>query len=163
MDTIVKKRGYLRANAASALIVLLIVAWSGKARCEDEGIEELTYILLLGDFPVLAIGIGASIANIASVTEGSKGHLGWRITGYLSGAANLGAGIAWLAVEEGSDEYLLAISIVHIIIGSLDLGLTIWSSMLPEQGGSEIKVRPVLLKDCTGRMTIGVGMSLLSW
>ena len=150
-------------KTVSVLVVLLFIAWPENARCEDEGIEEMNYILLLGDFPVLAVGIGASIANIASITKGSKGHLGWQITGYLSGAANIGAGIAWLSLHEGREEHLLIVSIAHIIIGSLDIGLTIWSSMLPEEEGIEIKIGPVLQRDCTGRMTMGVGISLLSW
>ncbi len=145
--------------------LVLIVVLPNRAVCGDWKQEDtgmLAFVAL--EVGLFSVGMGSAVANGLAVHRNESNSLAWTITGYTAAAGNIGWGISILALWGTTQKERLALAVGHICLGVLDLGLTIWSSALPEkEGGTEVKLSVLLIPDSEGQPAFGVGLNVVSW
>ncbi|MBN2497660.1 MAG: hypothetical protein JXR96_23910 [Deltaproteobacteria bacterium] len=155
-----------KTKVFSSVLLFTALCGQGSGICnggEDRELDKITYTLLFADLPVITVGLGAAISGISSIHNGTPNNTGWLVTGYVSSALNIGAGVTWLAIDKGDNGYLLGISIAHLLMGLLDLGITIWSSELTGSDSLDVRISPIMIEDCDRNVAAGFGVEVIGW
>jgi hypothetical protein len=159
-------------SLAAVLIAACLLAWAPASHADsnadlDFGPESAGYMALgVAD---LALGIAGgvfAIGNWASAVRGETSPQAWQIGGYLTGSLNLAAGVAWLVVGLADADHpkeLFLVAGAHALIGALDLGLTIYSSKVPDDPLREVRLEPLVMSDLQGKPVCGAGLRMLNW
>lgn len=148
-------------------VALPTQAWAEGEEPGSTGPEFAGYFLL--GAADLALGIAGGVYAIGSWSHTARGQAperSWLVGGYLTGGLNLAAGIGWLViglVDEDRPRELFFVAGTHVLIGALDIGLTLWSAVLPDTPLREVRIEPLLISDAAGRPAAGAGLRLVNW
>jgi len=137
--------------------------------------EESTGMIDLGEaiggllsFTFIGVpGVVFTGGALTYVIKGSKNSSGWKYGGLVTGGLNLVVGTLWMvtAINENDDVKLAYFAIPHLVIGVLDLSLTIWASNLPEktETSTQLAISPTVFADSAGQPAPGVALTLMGW
>jgi hypothetical protein len=148
----VKTRTWIAAAAVAASWLPSSDAEAG----ENYGGPELTYVL---DVPAVLLSLPPVIANAIYIGGGTRSPVGWRILGYVAGAACIAAGAltVWAFTGASNNQGTgFAVGGGTIAIGAVDVGLSIWGGALPPA-----VVTPAVMTDVKGRPAVGAGLRIL--
>jgi len=151
------------ARTVAALCLAALLGASGAARASEgdwSGLVAAVYLLVGGSVVVSLGGAVVGVQQARYVNKGEQAPLGWRISGAVFAALNLGAGGLWLAAT-GGEGIGLGMGFLHLAVGAFDLTLTIWSSKNPE--GPRLSLAPTMLLDARDRPSPGAALQLASW
>ena len=147
----------------AVLTVCSLFLAPSKSKADDTPVVHPYVIALYGEFVIIPVGIISGIGNLYYVTQGEQAPTGWEAAGIASGVVNIFVGVFWLASDFEKDSFPFGIGITNIVLGTLDIGFTIWASLQPEKKEQKLTLAPMIMPDARGRPAFGVGLRLVDW
>jgi hypothetical protein len=129
--------------------------------------EEEAFIYV--DLSFLLYSLIIAGGNYVYALGDERPSAGWRIQGWIAGTLNASMGIVLIALGKGTDDVflnediLVGFGVAHIVMGTLNIGFTIWSSSQPKRRRQNISLAPMIMPDMEGNPAVGIGMLLVDW
>jgi hypothetical protein len=160
------KKMKTRLGGVFLLTVCAALGWPEEALAHpSSGIEIAGAAIAEGVFggPVAIGGLITGLHNGAVSASGGKVTTAWRTTGYVFGGLNIATSVAWVAFAAGvgnSDARVigLGLSLMHVTVGALGVGLTSMSSAAEPKQGAAVALLPIALRDHRGHFAPGAGL-----
>jgi hypothetical protein len=148
----------LKTILFASVLTLGLIGQPQEAAANHDSTDILV-VGLVSSATLLVLDVVSVIPSSIYLAEKKHSPLGWQVFGYASSGLTLGVGVTLAATGPSSW------SVPWILIGSgaVTLTMAILAGTLNRSKEPTVALSPILLQDVSGNLTLGVGLSLLSF
>lgn len=154
-----------------AALLVLGLSWRAHAWCDGDSFSRNAPGSTIASGPVALAGIVGGIGNAVSDGGDGRASLGWRVSGFVTGALGLAAGVTTLVYSTGGGDCTggagfgpgIGVGIANLAIAVVDFALPLLRRARSPEAPRQVSLVPLAGVGVRGTAFAGLGLRLISF